>query len=98
MNKGPTPPSMFREPQRGTLPTGINNRGQVVGVYMELNDALLNTLAFVLEDGVFTTIDAPDATVGTLVLDINDGGQLAGVYDRRGPRLHPGPARGLHRL
>jgi uncharacterized membrane protein len=70
--------------QRGTLPTGINNRGQVVGVYMELNDALLNTLAFVLEDGVFTTIDAPDATVGTLVLDINDGGQLAGVYDRAG--------------
>jgi uncharacterized membrane protein len=66
---------------RGTLPFGLNNRGQVVGFYLELVDDVLQARAFVLENGRFTTVDVPDATVDTTLFDINDNGQLAGVYD-----------------
>lgn len=66
---------------RGTLAVGINNRGQVVGVAMDLVNELRTIRAFVLESGTFTTIAAPAATLDTVVLDITDQGELAGVYD-----------------
>jgi uncharacterized membrane protein len=66
---------------RGTLPFGTNNRGQIVGVSLQLVEERLEGRPFVLEDSTFTTVDVPDATVGALPFDINDDGQIAGVYD-----------------
>ncbi len=62
-----------------TVPFGINNRGQVVGHYQDA--AARNGHGFLLDQGVLTTIDAPDATRGTFVFDINKPGQIAGAYD-----------------
>ena len=67
--------------ERGTLPFGINNRGQIVGFSLQLVDELLESRPFVLEDSTFTTVDVPDATIDTALIDIDDGGQIAGVYD-----------------
>jgi uncharacterized membrane protein len=64
-----------------TQPYGVNNRGQLVGSYA---DAQQGFHGFLLDAGVFTTIDAPDATGSTFVFDINERGQLAGVYDLDG--------------
>jgi probable HAF family extracellular repeat protein len=61
-----------------TVPFGINNRGQVVGQY---EDAVRNGHGFVVDQGAVTTIDAPDATGGTFVFEVNEQGQLAGAYD-----------------
>jgi hypothetical protein len=36
---------------------------------------------FLWNNGVFTTIDAPDAAFNTATLDINDKGQIVGVHD-----------------
>jgi uncharacterized membrane protein len=60
----------------GTRPQGINNQGQIAGSYV---DASNRTHGFVLSDGVFTTVDAPDAPGNTTVLDIDDRGRLVGV-------------------
>jgi uncharacterized membrane protein len=40
----------------GTQPEGINNEGQIAGSYSDAND---RRHGFVLDDGVFTTVDAP---------------------------------------
>jgi probable HAF family extracellular repeat protein len=71
---------------RGTLPFGFNNRGQIVGVALVLDDEQLTSRAFVLENGVFTTIEHPDATptLSTVLFDISDSGRLADVYDLTG--------------
>jgi hypothetical protein len=42
---------------------GINNRGKIVGAYVDAEGIIRG---FLLEDGAFTSFDAPDATVGTL--------------------------------
>jgi hypothetical protein len=52
-------------------PFGINNRGQVVGQYADAQ----GLHAYLLDDGVFTTIDPP-AGPGTIAADINDRGQI----------------------
>jgi probable HAF family extracellular repeat protein len=69
--------------ERGTLPTGINNRGQIVGLSQMLVNESVVTRAFVLENGAFATVEVPEAMVSasTLIFDTNDRGQLAGVYD-----------------
>jgi hypothetical protein len=86
-----------------TLPFGINNGGQVVGVYLDLDDPVRRARGFKLENGVFTTIDAPDATAGTVIFDLNNRGRLAGAYnlvqhgflrDRRGNFTIIDPAEG----
>jgi probable HAF family extracellular repeat protein len=46
-----------RARQRETAAYGINNRGQIVGEYV---DHELNLHGFLLSDGVFTTVDPPD--------------------------------------
>ncbi len=59
-----------------TSASRINNRGQIVGGYV---DADGNGHGFLLDKGVFTTIDVPGAT-GTGVFGINNSGAIAGVY------------------
>jgi probable HAF family extracellular repeat protein len=61
-----------------TFPFGINNRSQVVGQY---EGAARDGHGFLLDQGVLTNIDAPAATGGAIVFDINEQGQLAGAYD-----------------
>jgi probable HAF family extracellular repeat protein len=63
----------------GTLPRAINNRGQIVGEYA--GNAAPDRHGFLLDEGGYTTIDAPDARGGTRVFDIDDGGRVAGAYD-----------------
>lgn len=70
--------------QRGTLSFGFNNRGQVVGLALVLEGDQLVTRSFVLENGTFTPIDAPDAQLATVVFDVSDQGQFAGAYDPAG--------------
>jgi probable HAF family extracellular repeat protein len=57
---------------------GINNARQIVGDYQ---DAQGRPRGFLLDKGVFTTIDATDPLRGTFVFDINDRGQLTGAFD-----------------
>jgi probable HAF family extracellular repeat protein len=60
-----------------TSPTGINDRGQIVGTYYNtLED---RTHMFLYDTGVFTTFDMPGAATATPV-DINNRGQIVGVY------------------
>jgi probable HAF family extracellular repeat protein len=54
-----------------TAPFGINNRGQVVGQFADAR----GLHAYLLDDGVYTTIDPP-AGPGTVAADINDRGQI----------------------
>jgi probable HAF family extracellular repeat protein len=60
---------------------GINNRGQIVGGYVDAEGTIRG---FLLDDGVFIPIDHPDAAsgtaVGTVVRDINNRGQIVGFY------------------
>jgi uncharacterized membrane protein len=56
---------------RATAPLGINNRGQVVGQYADAQ----GLHAYLLDDGVYRTIDPP-AGPGTTATDINDRGQI----------------------
>jgi probable HAF family extracellular repeat protein len=61
--------------------SSINNRGQIVGGYV---DAEGTTHGFLLDDGVFAPIDHPDAAsgpgAGTVARDINKRGQIVGFY------------------
>ena len=58
-----------------TVPTGLNNRGQVVGAYV---DAAGRTHGFLLARGRYRTVDAPTGTY-TVITDINDHGSMVGV-------------------
>ena|SRR5438876_823673 len=63
----------------GAIPSGINNRGQIVGSYGDHG--------FLLDNGNFSTIDIPEENLGTserLIstegVGINDVGQIVGNY------------------
>ena len=68
---------------------GVNDRGQVVGEYI---DAGGRFHGFLWDKGRFTTIDVPGADA-TTVTDINDRGQIVGAYTE-GP-AGAGPVRGF---
>jgi uncharacterized membrane protein len=86
-----------------TQPLGINNRGDIVGAYIEAAPgpdpdpyAYYETgrlRGFVMRNGSFTPIDFPDG-LGTKVSGINDRGEVVGYYDtedaRRGFLLSEG--------
>jgi uncharacterized membrane protein len=60
-----------------TSPTGINDRGQIVGTYYNtLED---RTHMFLYDTGVFTTFDVPGVATAT-PFDINNRGQIVGFY------------------
>jgi hypothetical protein len=68
----------------GTRPTqiiGINNRGQMVGVYIDAGGIVQGFLMD--KKGVVTAIDHPDASpppFGTVPFGINDRGQIVGSF------------------
>ena len=59
-----------------TVAAGVNNRGQVVGGYL---DAKGRPHGYRWDNGRFTTIDLPGSS-GTMVGDINDRGEMVGVF------------------
>jgi probable HAF family extracellular repeat protein len=65
-----------------TAATGINDREQIVGYYLDADGTLHGFLR--KKRGIFTPIDHPDAPtepgVGTVALDINNRGQIVGAY------------------
>ena len=70
-----------------TAAFGINNRGDVVGRYM---DERRRPHGFLLRHGRFTTIDAPGSVL-TVARGIDDLGRIVGFYAgkrRRLPRIH----------
>ena len=74
------PPPPGRPELPTTQPFGINNLGQITGVFTDSE----GILSFLLDDGVFTTIEAPDAVGSTLAIDVNDDGRIVGAYDVEG--------------
>jgi uncharacterized membrane protein len=74
------PPPTGRPELPTTRPFGINNLGQVTGLFTDAD----GVHSFLLDEGVFTTIDVPDAVGSTLAFDINDHGRIAGAYDIEG--------------
>ena len=67
-----------------TSALGINNRDEIVGIYVNANGA---QHGFLLDDGVFVQIDFPDA-VFTAPTGINDRGQIVGVFGDAGGAEH----------
>jgi len=56
----------------------INNNGTIIGYF---NDAAGAPHGYLYDGGVFTQIDEPDATAGTLAGAINDAGTIVGRFD-----------------
>jgi probable HAF family extracellular repeat protein len=74
-------PDAGSAPGTGTAAVGIDNRGRIVGFYL---DDEPTGHGFVRDNGVLTPIDHPDAGTapgtGTLALGLNDRGQIVGGY------------------
>ncbi len=67
-----------------TIPSGINNLGQIVGNYLDYNYQVQGFL-FDPASGTYTTLSDPAYTgglgyYGTYAQSINDAGQIAGYY------------------
>jgi probable HAF family extracellular repeat protein len=60
-----------------TYARGINDAGQIVGLY---EDSSGTQHGFLYSGGKYTTIDDPLGTVDTAAFGINDAGQIAGYY------------------
>ena len=67
----------------GTAANGINDRGQIVGGYVDLQG---NPHGFLANGSVFTRLDCPNAN-RTTAWDINSAGQIAGTCDTVDQRL-----------
>jgi probable HAF family extracellular repeat protein len=74
----------------GTTALGINDAGQIVGVFHDVND---NQHGFVYDSSAlsYTVIDAPfSGTTSTVVQGINNSGQLVGFYNTDNPNAPHG--------
>jgi hypothetical protein len=77
--------SFFSEPgaaQYGTFPSGINDKGQVVGSFCTTEpcyDASFELFGFLKEGAAYSTIQAPGAP-GTYVSAINNSGTMVGQW------------------
>lgn len=60
-----------------TAVNGINDRGQITGAYI---DAGGTQHGFLLDGGVFTTVDFPGSAAFNLARGINDRGQIVGTF------------------
>jgi probable HAF family extracellular repeat protein len=90
----PPPPGRPESPT--TQPFGINNLGQVIGVFTDSE----GDHSFVMDNGVFTTIAVPDAVGRTLAYDINDSGPRlpARTTSRRTALSRTGTATSRHSI
>jgi probable HAF family extracellular repeat protein len=62
----------------GTVPTAINDLGQIVGYYFDST----GTHGFLYSGGIYTTLNDPTAgTIFTVPTGINDTGQIVGHYN-----------------
>jgi probable HAF family extracellular repeat protein len=73
----------------GTSANGINNSGQVVGIYGGTYAGAYGYHSYVLSGGSYTTLDVPGATnwglaAFTWAYGINDSGQVVGFYGKDG--------------
>jgi hypothetical protein len=71
-----------------TMGEGINNAGTIVGYYADqVTPFVEHDQGFVLEKGVFTTVDVPDPSdpsgkaQQTAIQSINAKGEIVGSYD-----------------
>jgi probable HAF family extracellular repeat protein len=64
-----------------TLPADINDDGIMVGSYRDAQDQLHG---FLLKNGRFFTLDVPFPSMRTVVLGINQKGQIVGAYGASG--------------
>src|SRR5204863_10188271 len=71
----------------GTLASGINDTGQIVGTYADAG----GVHGFLLSGGSYSTLDAPLAQQHTPAQGINGTGQIVGIYFG-----HAGLHSGLH--
>jgi probable HAF family extracellular repeat protein len=71
----PPPPGGTDLPQ--TQVFGINNLGQMAGLVSDAD----GPRSFLLDNGVFTMVDAPEATSRTFAFDVSDDGRVAGAID-----------------
>jgi probable HAF family extracellular repeat protein len=71
----------------GTLASGINDTGQIVGTYADAG----GVHGFLLSGGSYSTLDAPLAQQYTAAQGINGAGQIVGYY-----LGHTGLQSGLH--
>jgi probable HAF family extracellular repeat protein len=70
-------PSVSSGTANGTVATGMNDKGQIVGYYYDSNE---RGHGFLYSHGSYTTLDDPLGTNGTFATDINDKGQIVGYY------------------
>lgn len=63
-----------------TFAIGVNDAGQIVGGYYWTGMLKGPIYAYLLSDGVYTTIDVPDSKDYTVVGGINASGQIVGSY------------------
>ena len=67
-------------PSNGTLTSGINGLGQVVGYFSDSN----GVHGFLYSGGAYSTLDDPLGINGTSAYAINDAGQVVGAYSEGG--------------
>ncbi len=77
LESGGTPQTLDYPGACYTIPTGINDAGQIAGYWYDANCS--TTHGFVYSGGTFTSFDYPGAT-STFVSGINGDGQIAGDF------------------
>src|SRR5437867_2620661 len=66
-----------------TVATGINNRGQIVGLFVASG-----THGFLLSKGQFATIDVIPGASDTEAYGLNDKGDIVGIFTSDGGTFH----------
>jgi uncharacterized membrane protein len=64
-----------------TAAHGINNRGEIVGIYRRSTTPVLKGFVFDPRFGTYATLFDPSASFNTIPYGINDAGQVVGSYD-----------------
>jgi probable HAF family extracellular repeat protein len=78
--------TMFDYPTAiGTHPTGINDHGEIVGIWKDANNV---RHGFLLRDGSFSSLDVPAAVGLTFAEGINNAGEVVGRYLDSNSVLH----------
>src|SRR5262249_35975993 len=74
-------PLASQNPGGGTIASGINGTGEIVGSYATGGGMIVLTAhGFLLSGGTYTTIEDPLATNGGIAFGINASGQIVGFY------------------